>query len=58
MTNEIDVERPERCSTEREELEARIGRLRQVAESMEDREAATRLIMQILALEVELLGKE
>jgi hypothetical protein len=44
--------------TEREELEARIERLRQVAESMEDREAATQLMMQILALEVELLNKE
>jgi hypothetical protein len=55
MTDEIDTERPERCSTEREELEARIERLRQVVESMEDCESATQLLMQILALEVELL---
>jgi hypothetical protein len=54
MTDEIDTGRP----AEREELEARIERLRQVAESMEDREAATQLLMQILALEVELLGKK
>jgi hypothetical protein len=58
MTDEIDTERPERCSTEREELEARIERLRQVAERMEDRESATQILMHILALEVELLGKE
>ncbi|UPJ55997.1 hypothetical protein [Bradyrhizobium sp. 192] len=44
--------------TARKELEARIERLRQVAEGMEDREAATQLLMQILALEVELLGKD
>jgi hypothetical protein len=44
--------------TGRNELEARIERLRQAAESMEDREAAAQLAMQILALEVELLGKE
>lgn len=43
---------------ERKELEARIERLRQVANDMEDREAAMQLMMQILALEVELLGKE
>jgi hypothetical protein len=54
MTNEIDTARPER----REELQARIERLRQVAEGMEDREAATQLLMQILALEVDLPGKE
>jgi hypothetical protein len=46
------------CPTAREELQARIERLRQVADSMEDREAATQLLMQALALEVELLGKE
>jgi hypothetical protein len=44
--------------TVRKELEARIERLRQAAEGMEDREAATQLLMQILALEIELLGKE
>jgi hypothetical protein len=55
MADEIDTERTKRCSTERDELEARIERLRQVAESMKDREAATQLLMQILALEVELL---
>lgn len=44
--------------TTRKELEARIERLRHVAEDMENREAAAQLIMQILALEVELLGKE
>ena len=48
----------EEAPTARKELEARIERLRQVAEGMEDREAATQLLMQILALEVELLGKE
>jgi hypothetical protein len=58
MTNKIDTERPEGHPTEREELESRIERLRQVADSMEDREAATQLMMQILALEVELLNKE
>jgi hypothetical protein len=44
--------------SERKELKAKIERLRQVADGMEDREAATQLMMQILALEVELLGKE
>ena len=58
MTDKIDAERPEGHRTEREELEARIEQLRQVAESMQDGEAATQLVMQILALEVELLGKE
>jgi hypothetical protein len=58
VTDKIDTERPERCSLERKELEARIERLRKVAERMEDREAATQLMMQILALEVQLLGKE
>jgi len=48
----------EGCPTVRKELEARIERLRQAAEGMEDREAATQLLMQILALEIELLGKE
>jgi hypothetical protein len=57
MTDEVDTERAER-SPERAELQARIERLRQIAESMEDREAATQLLMQILALEIELLGKE
>jgi len=44
--------------TDREKLESRIERLRQGADGMEDRKAATRMLMQILALEVELLGKE
>ena len=44
--------------SERAALEAKIAHLRKVAEGMDDREAATRLIMQILAMEVELLGKE
>jgi hypothetical protein len=57
MTDEIDAERPER-SPERAELEARIERLTQVAESMEDRQAAAQLMMQLVALEIELLGKE
>jgi hypothetical protein len=56
MTNKIDEPGGD-CPT-RKELEARIERLREVAAGMEDREAATQLIMQILALEVELLGKE
>jgi hypothetical protein len=43
---------------EREELEARIERLQQLAASMEDREAAARLIVHILALEMELLNNE
>jgi hypothetical protein len=45
-------------SIERQELEVRIERLRQVADKMEDREAAAQLMMQILALEVKLLDKE
>jgi hypothetical protein len=57
MTDEIDTEHPEH-SPERVELEARIERLRQTAESMEDREAAAQLMMQLVALEIELLGKE
>jgi hypothetical protein len=43
--------------TEREILEAKIERLRLVADGLEDREAAAQLMMQILTLEVELLGK-
>jgi hypothetical protein len=57
MTDEIDAERPER-SPERAELEARIERQRQAAESMEDRQAAAQLMMQLLALEIELLDTE
>jgi hypothetical protein len=57
MTDEIDAERSER-SPERAELEARIERQRQAAESMEDRQAAAQLMMQLIALEIELLGKE
>ena len=43
---------------ERKELEARIERLRQSADSLDDREAAARLMMDVLALEVELLRTE
>ena len=57
MTDKIDG-LGEGYPTERVALEARIGRLRQVADGLEDREAAAQLMMQILALEVELLGKE
>jgi hypothetical protein len=57
MSDKIDGP-GEGCPTIREELEARIERLRRVAEGMEDRESAAQLIMHILALEVELLGKE
>jgi hypothetical protein len=57
MTDKIDG-RGEGCPTERAALEARIEQLRQVADGLEDREAAAQLLMQILALEVELLGKE
>jgi hypothetical protein len=57
MTDKID-DLGEGCPTERAALEARIERLRQVADGLEDREAAAQLMMQILALEVELLGKE
>jgi hypothetical protein len=55
MTEKIGVDGR---STERQELEARIERLRQVADSMEDREAAAQLMMLVLALEVKLLNKE
>ena len=58
MTEKIDAGRLDSQPTERQELEVRIERLRQVADSMEDREAAARLMMHILALEVELLDKE
>jgi hypothetical protein len=58
MTEKIDAGRLDGQSTERRELEVRIERLRQVANKTEDREAAARIMMQILALEVELLGKE
>jgi hypothetical protein len=57
MTDKIDG-LGEGCPTERAALEARIERLRQVADGLEDREVAAQLMMQILALEVELLGKE
>jgi hypothetical protein len=56
MTDKIDGPGGD-CPT-RADLEARIEGLRKVAAEMEDPEAATQLIMQILALEVELLGKE
>jgi hypothetical protein len=46
------------CPRGRAELEARIERMRQIVDGLEDRKAAAELIMQILALEVELLGKE
>ena len=58
MTEKIDAGRLDSQPTERQELEVRIERLRQVADSMEDREAAARLMMHILALEIELLDKE
>jgi hypothetical protein len=57
MSDKIDC-LGEGCPTERAALETRIERLRQVASSMEDREAAAQFMMQILALEVELLSKE
>jgi hypothetical protein len=58
MTDKIDDLGGEGYPTERAALEARIVRLRQEADGMEDREAAAEILMQILALEVELLGKE
>jgi hypothetical protein len=58
MTDKIDGRLCQGYPTERAALEARIERLRQVAGGMGDREAAAQLMMQILALEVELLGKE
>ena len=57
MSDEIDG-LGEGCPTERAALEARIERLRQVADGMEDSEAVAQLMMQILVLEVELLSKE
>lgn len=56
MTDKIDGPGGD-CPT-RKELEARIEGLRKVAADMEDREAAAQLTMQILALEIELLGKQ
>jgi hypothetical protein len=58
MTEKIDAGRLDSQPTERQELEVRIERLRQVVDSMEDREAAARLMMHILALEIKLLDKE
>jgi hypothetical protein len=58
MTEKIDAGGLDGQPTERQELEVRIERLRQVADSMEDRESAARLMMHILALEIELLDKE
>jgi hypothetical protein len=54
----IDAERFEGHPTERQQLEARIERLRQDATGMTDREAAVRLMMQILALEVRPLNTD
>jgi hypothetical protein len=50
----IDAERFEGHPTKWQQLEARIERLRQDANGMSDREAAARLMMQTLALEVQL----
>jgi hypothetical protein len=58
MTEKTDAGPLDGQPTQRQELEARIERLRQVANTMEDREAAAQLMMHILALEVKLLDKE
>jgi hypothetical protein len=58
MTKKTDAGPLDGRPTQRQELEAKIERLRQVADSMEDREAAAHLMMDILALEVKLLDKE
>jgi hypothetical protein len=58
MTEKMDAERFEGHPIERQQLEARIERLRQDANGMTDREAAAQLMMQILALEVKLLNTD